>query len=64
MILSHLWPGFDQVWPNILADMIVGSVAWIWGCRVLRRARHELHERIDQLHEKHDALHAKIDEKG
>jgi len=52
----HLWPGWDAVWPNILA-----SVAWaIPGWIALRRRLRHLRQRVDHLHDKHDAITAHL----
>lgn len=42
-----VWPGWDAVWPNILASIICGSAVWLWARRHVRR----LHHKLDRLHE-------------
>jgi hypothetical protein len=42
-----LWPGWDALWPNILASVICGFVAWLWARRHVRR----IHRKLDRLHE-------------
>lgn len=41
------WPGWDAVWPNILASIICGSAVWLWARRHVRR----IHHKLDRLHE-------------
>lgn len=45
---QHLWPGWDQVYPNILASAICGSAVWLWA----RRHLHRLHRRNEAIHAK------------
>lgn len=47
-VWNFLWPGWGQVWPNILASIICGSAVWLWARRHVRR-----------LHRRHDEIHAK-----
>lgn len=52
--LHHLWPGWDNVWPNILADIIVGLSTAVWARRHFKRARarhDELHSTVQRIHE-------------
>jgi hypothetical protein len=53
----HVWPGWDAVWPNILAAGICAALAWAWA---RRKVRH-LHQRLDDLHARHDDHAAKLD---
>lgn len=46
-VLAWLWPGWDALWPNILASIICGSVAWLWARRHIRR----IHHKLDRLHQ-------------
>lgn len=55
---SHLWPGWDAVWPNILASIICGSAVWLWARRHLRR----LHRRHDEIHAAITSLHEHTEE--
>jgi len=50
---AFVWPGWGQVYPNILASIICGSVVWLWA----RRHIHRLHRRHDELHAAVKALH-------
>ena len=45
----HVWPGWDALWPNVLASILCGSVVWLWGRRKFR-----------QLHARHDELAAHV----
>lgn len=50
----HLWPGWDSLWPNILASILCGAVVWLWGRRKFRQlhARHdELVEHVQRIHD-------------
>lgn len=42
---QHLWPGWDALYPNVLASVICGSVVWLWARRHVRRL-HRLHDEI------------------
>lgn len=55
---QHLWPGWDAVWPNIVASIITGSVMWLWAHRHVRR----LHRRHDHLADAVQLLQATHDE--
>lgn len=46
-VWQHVWPGWDAIWPNILASVITGTIAWLWARRHLRllHARHDQHDR-------------------
>lgn len=50
-VWAFLWPGWDALWPNILATIICGAVAWLWARR-----------RIRHLHRRHDELQAVVAE--
>lgn len=43
----HLWPGWDALWPNILASIICGIVVWLWARRHIWR----LHQKLDRIHQ-------------
>lgn len=44
---QHLWPGWDAIWPNIIASAITGTITWLWARWHFRRlhARHDQHEK-------------------
>lgn len=42
-----LWPGWDAVWPNILASILCGTAVWLWA----RRHVHRLHHKLDRIHQ-------------
>lgn len=46
-VLGHLWPGWDALWPNILASILCGVVAWLYARWHLRR----IHRKLDRLHQ-------------
>jgi hypothetical protein len=46
-VWNFLWPGWDAVWPNILASIICGTVVWLWA----RRHVHRFHHKLDRIHE-------------
>lgn len=60
---SHLWPGegfwggFDALYPNILASILVGTVLWIWKVRPHFRRQRErqlyTHRLLENLHRHH-----------
>lgn len=57
---SHLWPGgsfwsgFDAIWPNIAASLIIGPVLWFWKIRphFKRQAEHRefVRRHLRELH--------------
>lgn len=44
----HIWPGWDSVWPNILASILCGSAVWAWAHRHIKKLhlRHDQHEEL------------------
>ncbi|TCO57137.1 hypothetical protein [Actinocrispum wychmicini] len=70
-LLAHLWPGgtwwsgFDALWPNIAASVLIGVVVYVWKIRPhLRRTkahREFVVAQLAELHTKHDALYEQLD---
>lgn len=62
-IWSYVWPGgtftsgFQAIWPNIAASIIVGTILWFWKIRphFRRQAQHREHVRR-QLRDLHRRL--------
>ncbi|MFD2421679.1 hypothetical protein [Amycolatopsis pigmentata] len=52
MIPAWLWPGWDAVWPNLLASLI-------WAVPGLIAHLHT-RRKLKALHRAHDALHQQI----
>lgn len=50
---ATVWPGWDAVYPNLVASAISGTVVWLWARRHIRR----LHRRHDELHAMLQAVH-------
>lgn len=63
-VWMHLWPGgtwwsgFDALWPNIAASIIIGIAAYFWKIKPhldRQNKRHDnLMNRINELHNKVD----------
>jgi hypothetical protein len=49
---AWLWPGWDAVWPNILASLIWAMPGLVLHLHTRRR--------LQRLHEKHDELQRQI----
>jgi hypothetical protein len=57
-VWAFLWPGWDAVYPNLLASIICGTVVWVWAHRHIRhlhRRNDELQAKVAELHEKTQA---------
>lgn len=53
----HLWPGWDAVWPNILASVVWAVPGWL----ALRRRLRHLRRQVGGLHDRHAEHAAKLD---
>jgi hypothetical protein len=72
VILVHLWPGgtfwsgWDAIWPNIAASIIVAGVLYVWKIRPHLKRTHEhradMARYLADLRHKHDDLHALIEQ--
>ena len=56
---QHLWPGFDAVWPNILASIAWAVPGGLMHLHTRRQHRHT-REQLAELHAKHERLQAAI----
>jgi hypothetical protein len=66
-VLAHLWPGgswwsgFDALWPNIEASILIGVVVYVWKIRPhLKRTkahRDFVVQQLADLRAKHEQLH-------
>jgi hypothetical protein len=55
---ARVWPGWDAVYPNLVASAISGSVVWLWARRRFRglhRRHDELHKAVAEAHKKAQA---------